>query len=339
MTTQKIKTIIAATNFQLPAIDIDTRTNIIDIKANVYSYWGNKYADDGSSFENSAIALQFTNSMVEKPFWIVFFHGAQYREKETQFVSAFWNLPDLSDTIYKEHGVSMEDTEDGVETIVNIVEKFDLLWFSGDEASEDSYPLVDDDSDLVRDLAEAISNHTNLVVNIDKPLEQVDESNIKALTKALSQARESFQERKGKELLVEMLKDEACPEMFKSFVEVNNITSVSYDFHQVSTDYMPDSGDLIVLHGSYETDEKITMAYSWAFTMSCSETFEEFNNYNEALYISEGDFVGQISSEEMFMDEDKWDDSDSKDSDTNKAISCFEFVQSYYPKIQKVFNI
>ncbi|MFA6195289.1 MAG: hypothetical protein WC656_01440 [Sulfurimonas sp.] len=179
-------------NGYLPnSIDMYTRLNIIDAKASNYQYWGHKNTDGNENYQNSAVAIKFAHSMVKKSFWIVLFSGAQYRHADIQFVGAYWELPQLDDAIYAENGVKGIDKQDGVETILDIVTKFDYLWFTEDEASEYE-PITHDNSNAVEDLAIRILNILNLNISLSVPLESINETHIEKLENALEVAKRAL---------------------------------------------------------------------------------------------------------------------------------------------------
>jgi len=126
--------------------------------------------------------------MVEKPFWIVLFNGAQAKVSSEMIASAFWKLPDLDDAVYAEQGITFNDASDGVETIMSIVEKFNYLWFAKDDASEEE-PLIWGDFDLLNWLADEFENILNIRIKLSVPPEQIKEHHIKDLEKALADAK------------------------------------------------------------------------------------------------------------------------------------------------------
>jgi len=184
----KAISILNENHFLPNGIEMNTRLKLIDIASNNSKYWGYKYADDGEHYDNSVVAFKFEHSMVEKPFWIVLFKGAQAKVSSVNETSAFWKLPVLDDAIYTEDGITLNDTSDGVETVMSIAEKFNYLWFEEDEASEEE-PLIWNDSDLLYWLANEFENILNIKINLSVPHKQIKEHHIQELEKALADAK------------------------------------------------------------------------------------------------------------------------------------------------------
>ena len=189
-TIQSIKaiSILNENNFLPNGIEMNTRLKLIDIASNNFKYRGYEYADYGRNYDNSVVAFRFEHAMVEKPFWIVLFNGAQAKVSSEMIASAFWKLPDLDDAVYAEQGITFNDASDGVETIMSIVEKFNYLWFAKDDASEEE-PLIWGDFDLLNWLADEFENILNIRIKLSVPPEQIKEHHIKDLEKALADAK------------------------------------------------------------------------------------------------------------------------------------------------------
>jgi len=188
---EKAKEILNINNFLPKGIDIGTRLKLVDFRASNYEYWGNKYVEASEHYDNSVVALQFEHSMVEKPFWIILFKGAQQKVNDAYFVSGFWNLPYLENALYQSDGILQTSTEDGVETILNIAERFNNLWFEKDEASEDD-PIIWNDSDMLSCLANKLENILNVKISLNIPLKQIKKHHIIEIEKALSDAKLAF---------------------------------------------------------------------------------------------------------------------------------------------------
>lgn len=276
-----IKNGLNINNYLPSGIDMDTRLTLTDAKAANYQYWGHKYAEGNENYQNVAVALQFNHSMVEKSFWIVFFKGAQYRESDAQFVQAYWTLPTINDAIYQDRGIEEMDHGDGVETILDIVAKFDRLWFSGDDVDESQYVIIEDNCEALSEMAEVILEELNLVVNISVPLEFVQPHHIDEIKLALAKAKESYRMQKGKEIIKSILDDDNAPKELKSFITEKKIFVASIEHIVLSEDYMPEWGHMLNLHN----EETI-----YSFRLASSESFtDEYDpeNIDSTFYIED----------------------------------------------------
>lgn len=185
----------------IPGIELSLRTKIIDVQATNYDYHGYKYAES-ENYYNSALALKLTNCMVEKPFWVILFKGAQYRDPDAQFVAAFENLPNLEDAIYAENGLNQNSKDiDGLETILNIVEKFDYLWFTEDEASDED-PLIWQDADALSDAVDDVLKFKNFIYSINKPKQDITVADLEQITDLLSEMKS----------IIGVIEDKECEE-------------------------------------------------------------------------------------------------------------------------------
>lgn len=232
-------------------IDMGTRCKVFDVKASEYQYWGNKYAESNENYENAAVAIKMKHSMVEKSFWIVLFSGAQCRDTNVQFVSAYWDFPDISDALYQEDCITRDDLGDGVDTILDIVEKFDYLWFTEDEASENE-PLVYDDGNAVGTLAYEIIKDQNLQISINKPFEMVTQDDVREIERTLTIARSVL----SKDRNIQFYKDIICNRI---------ITSIREDIKSNDMDVL---SAMITGEGFKNLDQ-----------LSDEEIIEEFNFY------------------------------------------------------------
>jgi len=188
---EKAKEILNINNFLPKGIDIGTRLKLVDFRASNYEYWGNKYAEASEHYDNSVVALKFEHSMVEKPFWIILFKGAQRIVSDVNFVTAFWELPEIEESIYKNDGISITSTKHGVETILNIVEKFNYLWIDDESGKTES--ILHADLDMLSWLANELENILNVKISLNIPLKQIKEHHIIEIEKALSDATQAFQ--------------------------------------------------------------------------------------------------------------------------------------------------
>lgn len=163
----ELENYLAKNNLIPKGIDYKTRTEIIDLKAIQYNFYGYKYSEGEKMYENSCVAFQIKNTMVEMPFWIYLFKGASYREYDTQFVAALSGecvLDEISNEIDNGSGsLALSDmlneysTEiDGLETILDITEKFKIHFLEEDESDENHMPLIEDNASLIPELAEEI---------------------------------------------------------------------------------------------------------------------------------------------------------------------------------------
>jgi hypothetical protein len=299
-------------------IDMETRLKLVEVDASQYEYWSNKNTEGEGCFINRAVALCFEHSMVEKPFWIVFFHGAQYRSKEELFVSAYWEKPDMTDAIYKCDGVEADeaDKEDGVETILDIADKFDRHWFSEDNSELDS-PLADDNPRIICDLADILVSILNIEIEISTPLKDVSLSTVEKLETALEKAKEAYRENEGKKLLCEMLDNENCPDMLKDFVKKHSLDTVGFEKIIESEDYMPDYGKYIVFKNNESTE--------FGFMFECTETYaENYSSFDGTEFKHDIHFVETMKEYELLKTEDKWNDKDTK-----QALKTWEYVLSF----------
>jgi len=189
---EKAKSILNENSLLPNGIDFETRLKLVDFQASNYEYWSHKYTDGTEHYDNSVVSLKFEHSIVEKPFWIVLFKGAQAKINDVCLSAAFWELPNLEDAIYEEKAILGTSNEDGVETILNLVEKFNYLWFKNDEASEDE-PIIWNDSDMLSWLADEFENILNIRISLSVPHSQIKEYHIQDLEKALSDAKLAFQ--------------------------------------------------------------------------------------------------------------------------------------------------
>jgi hypothetical protein len=170
---------------------LDSDIQIVDAKANIYQYWNYKY-NPNASYDNVVVALQVKHRAVKELFWIVLFKGAQYRDDDVQFVEAYKEFSNFHDAVYSEGGISFKDSleEEEIVAIKEVERQFDNLWFKESEDSEEELPLIMEDSCALEDFANIIISKTNLIVNIQVPFEEIDESHVLKLEKALAIARQ-----------------------------------------------------------------------------------------------------------------------------------------------------
>jgi len=319
MTTEllnKTKAILNRYNAFPENIDMDTRLKLLSVDANQYEYWGNKYIEGESCAINRAIALEFKHSMVKKPFWIVFFHGAQYSSKEEIFVSSFWNEPDLSDAIYKEDGINENEDADGIEVILDIVGKFDRHWFSEDDSHMEA-PLADNNARLVCELAEEIVSIINIDINISIPLEHVSLSTVERLSSELEKAKMAYRHNAGKVLLNELLSNKECPQMLKTFVTKNNIKNIFFEKVVENGDYMPDYGYYIVLRDDRD--------YDYGFLYECTDCYGDFGSSFEGTEFKHDlHFVEVLKENELLKAESDWTEKDERE-----ALETWDYLLDY----------
>jgi len=297
-------------------IDMETRLNLVDVDAMREEYWGNKYAEGESCFINYATGLQFKHSMVENPFWVVFFHGAQYKSEEEIFVLAYWDKPNLGDAIYRQDSIQADDENDGVETIMDIVDKFNRQWIENDGLEEDIEPLLNDSPRAICDLTEELISVLHLDIFISTPLKEISTSEVERLQNALERAEEAYRENEGKNILNEMLSGKDCPSMLKDFVKKHSICKVEFDKYVQNEDYMPDYGWYIEL-----SSEDSRFGFLIEKTSSYGDPDSSFEEYE---FCNDTHFAEKIKEYEFLMPEDEW-----RDKDTKQALKTWEYVLSY----------
>jgi len=144
---------------------------------NTYDYNGVKYYEE-TVFNNAQFALKINHKLVEKPFWIVVFDGANHWYENKQVVMASWEQPIMTTPVFKVEDISLSDNEDfdEKETVAQFVEAFEYLFFKKDESglySSGNEPLKCDNGDIVYDIANDLENLDFLIIderiNIKKP--------------------------------------------------------------------------------------------------------------------------------------------------------------------------
>lgn len=160
---EKIKLLNDA-NFIPSGLNMPMDMEIIDVRACLYQYWGNKHAESHESFENKAVSIQIKHSKVEDPFWITVFQGATYREEDTKcIVATFEPTIDEDYNIFTSDGVmydsycmtKSEDDFDGLYSVSEVLYAFGCKLFYGDESGlyTDEEALFDMDSYILEELA------------------------------------------------------------------------------------------------------------------------------------------------------------------------------------------
>lgn len=291
------KNILNSHNAFPQGIDLDTRLKLVAIDASQYEYWNHKYSEGEECFINRAVALCFQHSMVEKPFWIVFFHGAQHRKEEDIFVAAYWEKPCMRDAIYEHNGIEIgeNDKEDGVETIMDIVNKFNLHWFSEDN-SEMNTPIIDDNPRAVCDLAEDLVGLLCIDINLSVPLEHVTIDTIVALENELQRAKEAWRATESKKILDGILLDEKAPELLKALLVKNNITSFEWEKFITSADYMPDACQLL----DFSSNDEFVFTLVFDLDLSTEEAIDF--GLIESGHLTKENFVESVKETQVLED-------------------------------------
>jgi len=234
-------------NSLLPnGIDLNTRLTLVGFNAKNYQYWGHKYSESNESHSNSVVALKFKHVMVEKEFWVVLYSGAQQKKREITFAAAYWTLPQVDEAMYLEHGIKSTDNEDGIETILNIVEKFDYLYFTEDEASEHE-PLLNSDSALLEWVVEELETITHISLDVSVDINQITSSDVKRMKVLLEQAEDALLRKTASRNIQTLLASPLVPLSTKAFFENNNIKYLKYKKVVMSSDYMPTKGYVVEL--------------------------------------------------------------------------------------------
>ena len=142
---------------------------IEDAIGSTYDYNGVKYNEE-AVFYNAQFALKIKHELVEMPFWIVVFDGANYREEKSQIVIATKRRPYMNQPVLKVDDISLleNDDFDGKETVSQLVEAFEYVFFREDESglyTDGAEPLVIENPDIVQDIAESIEEIDFVVVH------------------------------------------------------------------------------------------------------------------------------------------------------------------------------
>ena len=155
---------------------------IEDVIGSTYDYNGVKYNEE-AVFCNAQIAFKINHKMVEKPFWIIVFNGANYWFENEQITMAAWEIPHMKHPVLKFEDISLPDNIDfeGKETVAQLVEAFGCVFFKEHETglyTDGAEPLVREKADIVRDIAEDLEQIDFVVINTRI---SIDDPNISSL--------------------------------------------------------------------------------------------------------------------------------------------------------------
>lgn len=159
--------------------------NIEDVIGSTYDYNGVKYNEE-AVFYNAQFALKINHKLVDKTFYIVVFHGANFYAEENTIVIATWNRPYMNQPVLKVDGISLLDNEnfDGKETVAQIVEAYECLFFVKHETglyTDGAEPLIFENQNIVHDIAEDLENIDFVIVNEKINISSPNISSIKEL--------------------------------------------------------------------------------------------------------------------------------------------------------------
>ena len=158
--TNELKTL--AMNVTPSSIRIGLDVDILDIKQGQYEYSSDKL--DGY-YDNTVVAIQMKHKFIEDPFWITLFTGAQRRESSVAFVAAFSECKtDMETPIYESDAINPQDLDEGPESLQEIVDAFDYLYFTEDDANLDRGPLFYEDPMVISSIANEILKESNVII-------------------------------------------------------------------------------------------------------------------------------------------------------------------------------
>jgi len=158
--TNELKTL--AMNVTPSSIRIGLDVDILDIKQGQYEYSSDKL--DGY-YDNTVVAIQMKHKFIEDPFWITLFTGAQRRESSVAFVAAFSECKtDMETPIYESDAINPQDLDEGPESLQEIVDAFDYLYFTEDDANLDREPLFYEDPMVISSIANEILKESNVII-------------------------------------------------------------------------------------------------------------------------------------------------------------------------------
>ena len=167
---------------------------ILDARGTCYEYYGYKYAESNEMYENCAVSIQFKHSQAENPFWITIFEGATYRESNTSCIISTLeptideNYTVPGGTIYNHECITKnEGIIDGIESLNNLLFAFKCKLITGDESGLycKHEPVLDDDPDAIRDLAEELKSLSFVHFNYSIPIENANPDLIKEMQEKL----------------------------------------------------------------------------------------------------------------------------------------------------------
>ncbi len=144
------------------SIRIGVDVDILDIKQGQYEYCSDKM---NGCFDNSVVAIQMKHKFIKEPFWITLFAGAQRKESNITFVAAYSdNKTDYNYPLYEIDAIEPEELEEGSESLQEIIDAFDYMYFTEDDAKLDIEPLFYSDPMVVSDIADKILEESNVVI-------------------------------------------------------------------------------------------------------------------------------------------------------------------------------
>ncbi len=159
--------------------------NIVDAIGNTYDYNGVKYNEE-AVFNNAQFALKINHEMVDKPFWIVVFDGANHYQESSQIVIASLLRPYMNMPVLKVCDISSSNNVDfeGKEIIVQLVEAFECVFFKEHETglyTDGAEPLTYDYPEIIYDVAHELEQVDFAIIDMAIALDNPDINSVKEL--------------------------------------------------------------------------------------------------------------------------------------------------------------